>query len=297
MANTTTTTDTTFQQQAVRRVRGIDVFWRIALYFALVVLSLAFLMPALWMISTSLKDTAQTYTVPPIWIPWPMRFENYPEAMTAQPFGLFFVNTIRYALLSGIGAVLSASLVAYGFSRIPWKGRELVFFIALATMMVPFQVRMVPLYITFRNLHWLNSYNPLIVPTFFGDAYFIFLLRQFFMSIPKELSEAARIDGAGEFGIFWRIILPLARPAVAVVALFQFMGAWNDFLGPLIYLNNPDMFPISLGLNRFLGQFVEKLAWPYLMAASTVTILPIVIIFFFTQRTFIEGIAISGIKG
>jgi len=297
MANTTTTTDTTFQQQAVRRVRGIDVFWRIALYFALVVLSLAFLMPALWMISTSLKDTAQTYTVPPIWIPWPMRFENYPEAMTAQPFGLFFVNTIRYALLSGIGAVLSASLVAYGFSRIPWKGRELVFFIALATMMVPFQVRMIPLYITFRNLHWLNSYNPLIVPTFFGDAYFIFLLRQFFMSIPKELSEAARIDGAGEFGIFWRIILPLARPAVAVVALFQFMGAWNDFLGPLIYLNNPDMFPISLGLNRFLGQFVEKLAWPYLMAASTVTILPIVIIFFFTQRTFIEGIAISGIKG
>lgn len=297
MANTTTTTDTTFQQQAVRRVRGIDVFWRIALYFALVVLSLAFLMPALWMISTSLKDTAQTYTVPPIWIPWPMRFENYPEAMTAQPFGLFFVNTIRYALLSGIGAVLSASMVAYGFSRIPWKGRELVFFIALATMMVPFQVRMIPLYITFRNLHWLNSYNPLIVPTFFGDAYFIFLLRQFFMSIPKELSEAARIDGAGEFGIFWRIILPLARPAVAVVALFQFMGAWNDFLGPLIYLNNPDMFPISLGLNRFLGQFVEKLAWPYLMAASTVTILPIVIIFFFTQRTFIEGIAISGIKG
>lgn len=297
MANTTEVGTRAIGEASARRVSRGAVFWKVVLYVVLVVLSLTFLMPALWMVSTSLKDTAQTYVVPPIWIPWPMRFVNYPEALTAQPFALFFRNTIFYAVGSGIGAVLSAALVAYGFSRIRWPGREIVFFIALSTMMIPFQVRMVPLYITFKNLHWLNSYAPLIVPSFFGDVYYIFLLRQFFLSIPQELSEAARIDGSGELGIFWRIVLPLARPAIAVVALFQFMGAWNDFLGPLIYLNNPDLFPISLGLNRFLGQFVEKLAWPYLMAASTVTILPIVILFFFTQRTFIEGIAISGIKG
>jgi len=254
-------------------------------------------MPLLWMISTSLKDTPQTYHVPPILIPWPLRFQNYPEALVAQPFGTFFLNTIQYAVFSGIGAVLSCSLVAYGFSRIRWVGRDALFFVMLCTLMIPFQVRMIPLYIIFRDFHWLNSYKPLIVPAFFGSAYFIFLLRQFFMTIPLELSEAARIDGANELGIFWRIILPLAKPAIAVVGLFQCIDAWNDFLGPLIYLNQPELFPVSLGLQRFLGQFVEKLAWPYLMAASTVVILPVVIVFFFAQRTFIEGIAVSGIKG
>jgi multiple sugar transport system permease protein len=271
--------------------------WTIVLYVALVLLSLSFLMPLLWMISTSLKDTPQTYHVPPILIPWPLRFQNYPEALVAQPFGTFFLNTIQYAVFSGIGAILSCSLVAYGFSRIRWVGRDALFFVMLCTMMIPFQVRMIPLYIIFRDFHWLNSYKPLIIPAFFGSAYFIFLLRQFFMTIPLELSEAARIDGANELGIFWRIILPLAKPAIAVVGLFQCIDAWNDFLGPLIYLNQPELFPVSLGLQRFLGQFVEKLAWPYLMAASTVVILPVVIVFFFAQRTFIEGIAVSGIKG
>ncbi|HZW35042.1 MAG TPA: carbohydrate ABC transporter permease [Isosphaeraceae bacterium] len=270
---------------------------RIALYAVLIILSFSFLLPLLWMISTSLKDTPQTYHVPPIWIPWPMRFQNYPEALMAQPFGLFFLNTLRYAVFSALGAVLSSALVAYGFSRIRWRGRDVLFFLSLCTMMIPFEVRMIPLYLIFRNLHWLNSYKPLIVPAFFGSAYFIFLLRQFFMSIPLELSEAARIDGAGELSIFLRIILPLAKPAIAVVGLFQCIDAWNDFLGPLIYLNQPELFPVSLGLQRFLGQFVEKLAWPYLMAASTVVITPVVVVFFFAQRTFIEGIAISGIKG
>lgn len=278
-------------------VRWTTIAWQAILYTVLIVLSLSFLLPLFWMISTSLKDTAQTYHVPPIWIPWPMRFQNYPEALVAQPFGLFFLNTFKYAVLSAIGAVLSASLVAYGFSRIRWKGRDALFFLCLCTMMIPFQVRMIPLYLVFRNLHWLNSYLPLIVPSFFGSAFYIFLLRQFFMSIPQELSEAARIDGAGELSIFWRIILPLAKPAIAVVALFQMIDAWNDFIGPLIYLNQPEQFPVSLGLQRFQGQFVEKLAWPYLMAASTVVILPVVVVFFFTQRTFIEGIAVSGIKG
>jgi len=279
------------------RSRVGERIWEVLRYAALIVLSLSFLGPLLWMISTSLKDTPQTYTVPPILVPWPLRFENYPEALVAQPFGTFFVNTVYYAVFSGIGSILSNALVAYGFSRIRWKGRDALFFVCLCTMMIPFQVRMIPLYLIFRDLQWLNSYQPLIVPAFFGSAYFIFLLRQFFMSIPHELSEAARIDGAGELTTFWRIILPLARPAIAVVGLFACIDAWNDFIGPLIYLNQPDLFPVSLGLQRFLGQFVEKLAWPYLMAASTVVIMPVVIVFFFAQRTFIEGIAISGIKG
>jgi multiple sugar transport system permease protein len=270
---------------------------KIALYLTLAILSFLFLLPFLWMISTSVKDTAQTYHVPPIWIPWPMRFVNYPEALSAQPFGAFFINTIHYALFSAVGVVLSCSLVAYGFARVRWVGRDPLFFVCLCTLMIPFQVRMIPLYIIFKDLQWINSYNPLIVPAFFGDAYFIFLLRQFFMTIPQELSEAARIDGANELNIFWQVILPLTRPALAVVALFQFINAWNDYVGPLIYLTEPETFPISLGLQRFMGQFVEALAWPYLMAASTVTIVPIVVMYFLAQRTFIEGIAISGIKG
>ncbi len=291
---------TTAEPLPTRQPRSLHpgyIVGKIVTYILLVVLSMAFLMPFIWMISTSLKDTEQTYHVPPIWIPHPMRFQNYPEALAAQPFGTFFGNTLQYAVLATVGTVLSASLVAYGFARIQWRGRETLFFICICTMMIPFQVRMIPLYLIFRNLHWLNSYKPLIIPAFFGNAYSIFLLRQFFMSLPHELSDAARIDGAREVDIFARIILPLARPALAVVGLFAFIGAWNDYIGPLIFLNQPDKFPISLGLQQFQGQFVEKLAWPYLMAASTVTILPIVILFFFAQRTFIEGIAISGIKG
>ncbi|HEY3079356.1 MAG TPA: carbohydrate ABC transporter permease [Chloroflexota bacterium] len=266
-------------------------------YAALAFCSLSFLLPFLWMLSTSLKDTPQTFHVPPIWIPSPLRLENYPEALTRQPFGLFLFNTLQYALPSSLGALLSCSVVAYGFSRIRWAERDLLFFLCLCTLMIPYQVRMIPLYLVFRQLHWLDTYNPLVIPAFFGDAYYIFLLRQFFLTIPQELSEAARIDGANELQILGRIVLPLARPALAVVALFQFMFAWNDYLGPLIYLRDPEMYPIALGLQRFVGQFVEELAWPYLMAASTVTILPIVVLFFVTQRTFIEGITVSGIKG
>lgn len=284
-------------QHRARPLPASEIISKVITYVLLTLLSLTFLMPFLWMVSTSFKDTEQTYHVPPIWIPYPLRLQNYPEAMQAQPFATFFGNTLQYAVFATVGTVLSAALVAYGFARIRWRGREVFFFICICTMMIPFQVKMIPLYLTFRTFHWLNSYKPLIVPAFFGNAYSIFLLRQFFMTLPAELSDAARIDGANELSIFARIILPLARPALAVVGLFAFIGAWNDYIGPLIYLNQPDKFPISLGLQQFQGQFVEKLAWPYLMAASTVTILPIVILFFFAQRTFIEGIAISGIKG
>jgi ABC-type glycerol-3-phosphate transport system permease component len=249
------------------------------------------------MISTSLKTDPQVYRVPPIWIPNPVRFRNYLEVLTRRPFGLWLVNTLRYAIPSTIGAIISCSLVAYSFSRIRWPGRDVVFYLCIATMMIPFQVQMIPLYILFSRLGWVNSYRALVFPAFFGNAYFIFLLRQFFMTIPQELSDAARVDGCSELGIYWRIIMPLSWPALAVVALFQFMFAWNDYLGPLIFLNRENLFPLALGLQSMRSSFTEELLWPYMMAASTMVIAPIILIFFFVQRTFVEGITLSGIKG
>ena len=299
----TTAPQTLFAQNLTeRKTRKRAVHWqrlagRLGLYVLVISLGLLFVLPFLWMISTALKDDPQTYRIPPIWIPQPMFFSNFPEALQQQPFGRFFLNTLIYAIPSAIGSVASAAVVAYGFARIRWWSRDALFFICLSTLMIPFQVTMIPLYIIFKNLGWLNSYKALVIPTFFGNAYFIFLLRQFFLTIPQELSDAARVDGCSEFGIFWQIILPLAKPALAVVALFQFMGAWNDYLGPLIFLSKEELYPISLGLEMFHSQFQEKLVWPYLMAASTVTILPVIIIFYFTQRVFVEGVTITGLKG
>ncbi len=300
MSETTAGLDVRTQRQETAQRKPLQpakILPRVLLYTLVILLSIVFALPFIWMVSTSLKDDPQTFRVPPIWLPNPMRFANYPEALTKYPFGQYFVNTLWYAIPSTVGAVFSSAIVAYGFSRIRWRGRNLIFFVCLTTIMIPFQVRFIPLYIIFKNLHWLNSYKPLIVPAFFGNVYFIFLLRQFFMSIPHELSEAAKIDGASEWSILTRIILPLAKPALAVVGLFQFIGAWNDYLGPLIYLNRTSLFPISLGLANFNSAFAESLQWPYTMAASTVTILPIVILFFVAQRTFVEGVTVTGIKG
>jgi len=267
------------------------------MYAVVIALSLLFAAPLLWMISTSLKTDPQVYRIPPIWIPNPARFRNYPEALVHRPFGLYFTNTLKYALPTVVGALLSNSLVAYGLSKIRWPGRDVVFFLCISTMMIPFQVRMIPLYIVFKDLGWLNSYKPLIVPTFLGAPYFVFMLRQFFLTIPQELSDAARVDGCSELGIFFRIILPLTKPALAVVALFQFRAAWNNFVGPLIYLNRETLYPVALGIQQFRTMFQEKLLWPYLMAVSTVVVAPVILIFFLTQRTFIEGITVTGIKG
>ena len=269
------------------------------LYVLLLTLSLLFMLPFLWMVSTSLKDDPQTYHIPPIWIPNPMRWQNYPEALTALPFGRYFGNTMLIIVPSCVGVLVASTLTAYGFARIRWRGRDAFFFICMATMMLPFQVQMIPLFITFKQLGWINTYLPLIVPAFFGNAYFIFLLRQFFLTIPQELSDAARVDGCSELGIFMRIILPLAQPALAVVVLFQFIWIWNDYLGPLIYLHDRETFPIALALQllRSSAQSVTRLVWPYLMAASTTAILPVLLLFFFTQRTFVEGISVTGMKG
>jgi len=284
-------------RSARKATRVSPILARIALYLVLVLLSLTFALPLLWMISTSVKTDPQVYRVPPIWFPNPTRFQNYVDVWTRRPFGLWFANTMRYCVPSTIGVLLSSVLVAYSFSKISWGGRNILFFLCISTMMIPFQVQMIPLYIIFRNLQWINSYKPLVVPTFFGNAYYIFLLRQFFLTIPQDLSDAARVDGCAEWGILWRIILPLSKPALAVVALFQFMGAWNNYLGPLIYLNEETKFPLALGLQSMRSSFQEALVWPYLMAASTLIVAPMIITFFFTQRTFVEGIALTGVKG
>ena len=275
---------------------------QVAKYSVLVLLSVSFVLPLYWMAMSALKTTSQVFSIPPVWFPLPPRWVNYVEAWQVDSFGLYTVNTVfRYAIPATIGSVLSNVIVAYGFSRIEWRGRDVLFSICLMTMMIPGQVTMVPVFIIFKRLGWINSYRPMVVPAYFANAYTVFMLRQFFRTIPRELSEAAYIDGASEFTIMWRVIMPLVKPAVAVVALSSFMGAWNDYMGPLIYLNQTALYPLTMGLAR-LGAALNQAgiagnAYAYLMAMSTIVTLPSVLIFFFAQRTFIEGIVMTGIKG
>ncbi|MCX8053578.1 MAG: carbohydrate ABC transporter permease [Armatimonadetes bacterium] len=219
---------------------------------------------------------------------------NYTRGLVFIPFLRQLRNTLIICFACVIGALLSCSLVAYGLSKIEWQGRNLLFIVILSTMMLPFQVTMVPLFAVFSKLGWVDTFLPLTVPAFFGNAFYIFLLRQFFMTIPIELSEAARLDGCSEFDIYRRIILPLSKPALATVGLWTFMGAWNDFVGPLIYLVDESKYTLSLGLAMFLGQYGSE--YGMLMAVSTVVTIPIIILFFFTQRTFIQGITLTGLK-
>lgn len=287
-----------------RRFAANNIIVEVVKYFILVLLSISFFFPLYWMAVSALKDDPQIYTIPPILIPNPMHWANFPTAWMniGFDFNMMAVNSIfRYCLPVTLGTVLMSTIVAYGFSRIKWKGRDTLFYICIGTMMMPWQVTMVPLFIVYRNLHWVNSYLPLVVPAFFGSAYFIFLLRQFLMTIPEELSDAARIDGANEVGILFQIILPLMTPALTVVALFRWLGAWNDYLGPLIYLNQADLYPLALGVQQLrvavTSMGTQANTYPYLMAVSTIIALPILILFFFAQRTFIEGISMTGIKG
>jgi multiple sugar transport system permease protein len=261
----------------------------------LIGLSILFAVPFLWLVSTSLKPPQQIFVLPPEWIPNPFMWSNYPQALTYIPFFHYMGNTFYIALFNVAALTLSSSFVAYGFSRIRWPGRGPVFSLVIATLMIPYAVTLIPTFLIFRRLDWVGTYNPLMIPALFGDPFSIFLLRQFFLTIPQELSEAARIDGASEYGIYARIILPLARPALATVALFTFMFNWNDLLGPLIYLSDRNTYTLALGMNGFFSRAGTE--WALLMAASTVMILPIIVLFFFAQRTFIQGVALSGIKG
>jgi multiple sugar transport system permease protein len=265
-------------------------------HVVLILLAVTFVFPLFWMLLTSLKPLPQAVTFPPTWIPHPVEFSNYPQAMDSQPFGGYFYHTLYYCVTTVIGVVLSSSLVAYGFSRIRWPGRNKLFYVMVATMLLPYIVTLIPLFVLYKHLGWVGSYKPLIIPTFFASSVFsTFLLRQFFMTIPESLSEAARMDGARELYIYSRIIMPLSKPAVAVVALFQFIYSWNDFLGPLIYLNKASLYPLSLGLNEMLGTYSTN--WSWLMAAATVATVPMILLFFLTQKTFIQGITLTGVKG
>jgi multiple sugar transport system permease protein len=220
---------------------------------------------------------------------------NYPAGLTFIPFGKYLLNTLLICALVVLGTLVSCSLVAYGLARIRWRGRNGLFYVIIATMMLPFQVTMVPLFVVFARLGWVDTFLPLIVPAFFGNAFFIFLLRQFFLTIPDELADAARIDGCREWDIYWRIVLPLAKPALATVGLFAFMGTWNDYVGPLIYLSDASKYTLSLGLATFSSQYGS---YPgMLMAVTAVMTIPIIILFFLAQRTFIQGITLTGIKG
>ena len=270
-------------------------------HFCLLALSLLFVAPLIWMLSTSLKLEKNTMG-PPQWIPDPFVWTNFRDAINHgkeefgySPFLVYARNSVIIALLSVGGAVISNCLVAYSFARLKWRGREAFFALTLTTMMVPFPVLMVPTFSLFKWLGWVGTFKPLWVPLFFGSAFSIFLLRQFFLTIPFELSEAAKIDGAGEFRIFSDILLPLSKPAIAVVALFTLMGAWNDFLGPMIYLVDQKTFTLALGLQAYQTQHGGT-PWNLLMAATLMVILPILVVFFFAQKLFLQGIATSGLK-
>jgi multiple sugar transport system permease protein len=258
--------------------------------------AVAMAMPFLWLLSSALKDPVNIWLFPPQWVPSPVRWRNFSEALTSAPFPVYARNTLVIVLANEVGVLLSSSLAAYGFARLRFPGRDLIFMMLLSTIMLPWAVVMVPNYIMFRQLGWLDTPLPLIVPHWFGGGAFnIFLLRQFFRTLPADLSDAARIDGCGELGIYWRIILPLAKPALAAVAIFTFLTHWNDFLAPLIYLSKPSNLTLSLGLAAFRDVYSTQ--WNYLMAASVVVVVPSVLIFFFAQRHFVQGIAMTGIRG
>lgn len=275
-------------------VRRRRIIMEIGSHALLLACAAVFLMPFVFIVLTSLMSDQQSLT-PALW-PRPFRFSNYTEVFRQSPLLRYTWNTWVIASLSTLGVVLSCVPVAYALSRLQWRGRQVAFLLVLSTIMLPFQVTVVPLYIIFSRLHWIGTMKPLIVPLFFGDAFSIFLLRQFFLTIPEELLDAARVDGANELTVLTRVVVPLAKPAIAAVALFQFLYAWNDFFAPLLYLvENKEAWTLSLGLSDFKGQFHTE--WNLTMAASVLFMLPVILLFFAAQRAFVEGVTLTGVKG
>jgi len=282
----------------------MNLFQRVSIYVVLIMLSIPALMPISWMVSTSLKSDQQLFATegkaaPTVslksLIPSPVQWENYPKALGRVPFRSYLRNTLLLCVTTVLGVVLSSAMVAYGFARCSFAGKGFFYIAMISTMAVPPQVTMVPVFVLFRWLGWYGTYLPLIVPSFFGGPFYIFLLTQFFRKLPEDMSEAARLDGANEWRIFTRVVLPLAKPALATCAIFQFMGTWNDFLGPLLYLNKPSEYTVAYGLQQFMSKNGGQ--WSLLMAGATIFTLPMVVLFFFAQKTFIQGIATTGAKG
>ncbi|MGE6754752.1 carbohydrate ABC transporter permease [Rossellomorea sp. NPDC071047] len=281
---------TTMTNQQRKKVESLFV------YLFLILASIATILPLFWMISTSLKSGDIIFEIPPKWIPETFEWENYKRAVTDIPFFLYFKNTVIITGFRMFAEVFVSALVAYGFARFNFPGKNFWFVILLSTIMLPGEITMIPVFIMFSEIGWINTFKPLIVPSFFGgQAVFIFLLRQFFMSIPKELEESAVMDGANRLQIFYKIFLPLSKPALITIGLFSFQGSWNDLLGPLMYLNDSSKFTLQLGLAMFNG--MTKVEWGPLMAASLLVLLPTIVIFFSMQKHFVEGITVTGIKG
>jgi ABC-type glycerol-3-phosphate transport system permease component len=273
---------------------------RTLLYAVAVVTSILFLLPFYWTVASSLKHVTEIFLFPPTWVPAVPQWDNYAEVWRRVPFGRFMINSLEITILSVLGTVLTSSLVAYSFARFRYPGRDVFFMLTLSTMMLPYEVTLIPQYLMFNRLGWLDTFLPLIVPFWFGgNAFSIFLMRQFFMTIPRDLDDAARIDGANFLRIFWNVLLPLSGPVLATLAVIGFINHWNDFLGPLIYLDSRTNFTIALGLRYF--QSVSGLGGEpmhhLLMAASVTFTLPCIVIFFLSQRYFVRGIVLSGVKG
>lgn len=290
---------TSFAVRPARLLRVQRILNQVGVFVLLTIGAAIFTLPFLWLVASSLKEPAKIFLFPPQWIPNPVRWANYTEALTTAPFGRYFLNTLTIVLFNQLGTLFTTSLVGYSFARLRFKGREFMFTVLLSTIMLPWAVTMIPQYVLFRYLGWLDTFLPLIVPSWFGvgpgGVFYIFLLRQFYRTIPNEYADAARIDGASEFGIYWRIMLPMIRPALTVVAIFTFLHHWNDFMAPLIYLTSPAQYTISVGLAAFRGLYATD--WHYLMAASTAAVIPVLILFFAAQRYFIQGVVMSGLKG
>ncbi len=283
-----------FQEKLIKAVVYILIF----------VGAIIFSIPFFWMLSTSLKFPFQVYRFPPEWIPNPVRWENYLRIFRLEslPLVLYFKNSLVYATTVMIGMVISSSLVAFSFARLRFRGSTILFFFLLAIMIIPGQITMIPLFIFFSRIKWINSYKPLIIPAFFASPYYVFLLRQFFTSIPREMDDAAKIDGCGFFSIYSRIILPLSKPAHGIIAIFTFTTTWQGFLYPLIYLNDTEKFPVSLGLLTFqataaAGASAGGVDFELLMAVSTISLLPVLALFFIAQKYYIQGIVLTGVKG
>ncbi|WP_026486427.1 carbohydrate ABC transporter permease [Caldanaerobius polysaccharolyticus] len=274
--------------------RKDDIVGKLILYLILVLLAVAYIVPFLWLFSGSLKTTQELFASPPVFIPKKLQWNNYVVALSDFPFFLYLKNTLYIIIVNIIGSVISSSLVAYGFSRIEWKGRDAVFIMVLITMMLPFQVVMIPQFLLFQKFKWIGTFLPLLVPSFFGNAFYIFLLRQFFIGIPFEISQSAKIDGANEFQTFWHIIMPMAKPAITTVVIFTFLFRWNDFIGPLIFLNNNKLYTLSIGVQQIMSANDPR--WTLLMALGVIMTVPVLVLFFLLQKYFIQGISFGALK-
>ncbi|MCD6546595.1 MAG: carbohydrate ABC transporter permease, partial [Thermotogae bacterium] len=275
--------------------KNSKVISKIIIYLILLVASVSFLLPFIWLVRSSFMDIGQIFILPPEWIPRPFRWQNYPEALTAVPFGRYALNTITILIFVEAGVIITSTMSAFAFSRLRWKGRDKIFSVLLTSLMVPYVVTLIPTFLLWKALGGINTFLPLTVPAWFGGGMFnVFLLRQFFLTIPYELDEAAYLDGATPLQVLWKVIIPLSKPAILTVAIFTFMSVWNDLLGPIVYLNDPDKYTLAVGLSTFVGMYTGQ--WNYLMAASTVMILPPIILFFIGQKFFVQGITLTGLK-